>query len=154
HHVGRAGGHHEIPQLSGVAAAALVLAGEHADEILEATLLEQPRRLHHDVMAFAADHAPGDQYNSRVAVDAPGVAHRRDTFGRHRGGIEFRVVDARVGDDDALRRHVVALGDQIGDLVAHREHAIAARHHAVVDMLEQVLLAEALVPGGEERHAR
>jgi len=48
---------------------------------------------------------------------------------------------------------VIALHDQLGDLVGDRDHAFAAHHHAVVEALEQVLLAEALVPGGQERHA-
>ena len=39
------------------------------------------------------------------------------------------------------------LDDQFGDLVADRDDPVAARHHAVVDALEDILLAKSLVPG-------
>ena len=85
--------------------------------------------------------------------DAPGAAHRGDAVARDRRRIEARGVDAQRHHGDAAPRRAVAVVDQFGDLVAHRDHAVAARHHAVVEPLERVLLAEALVPGGQERHA-
>ena len=47
----------------------------------------------------------------------------------------------------------MALGDHFGDLIRHGDHARAAHHRAVPEPLEDILLAMALVPGGDQRHA-
>jgi hypothetical protein len=39
------------------------------------------------------------------------------------------------------------------DLLAHRDDAVAARHAAVVHVLEDVLVAKAFVPARHERNA-
>ena len=66
----------------------------------------------------------------------------------------MREIDAGRHHLDPVGRNVIALADQFGELVADRDDAIAARHHAVVEPLQRILLAEALVPAGHERHAR
>ena len=38
----------------------------------------------------------------------------------------------------------------VRDLLAHGDHLLATRHHAVIGMLEQVLIAKSSIPGGEE----
>ena len=85
--------------------------------------------------------------------DAPGATRRLDAFARDLGRIEARNVDAGRHHRDALPRRAVAVDDQLRDLLAHRHHAVAARHDAIVRVLEDVLVAEALVPTGEERNA-
>ena len=76
--VGRAGGEHQIPEFAGVARLALVLADEHAQEILQAHLLEPAHRLDHDVMTLAAEHAADDQDDLGLGLDAPGAPHGVD----------------------------------------------------------------------------
>src|ERR1700724_455238 len=105
-------------------------------------------------MTLAAQHAAGDQDHPGIGLDAPAAADRVDALGRQRGWIEPSDIDCRRNDRDPLPWHAMACGDQLGDLVARRDHPVAARHDAVVEMLERVLLAKALVPAGEERHAR
>ena len=73
----------------------------------------------------------------------------RDT----RAGSKRSRIDARGDHRDPLHRRVVAVNDQLGDLIADCDHAVAARHHAVVKALEDVLLAVPFVPAGQERHA-
>ena len=133
--VGGLGGEHLIPQFAGIARA-LVLAGEHADEILQPHRLEPLHRLHHHVVALAAEHAADHEDHLVVAADAPGAPHRLDPLARHRGRIEPLDIDARRHHRDAVPRRAVAVVDQLGDLIAHRDHAVAARHHAVVEPLE------------------
>src|SRR5580704_13048267 len=54
---------------------------------------------------------------------------------------------------NALCRDAVGCGDRIGDLIAYGDHPFAACHHAVVDVLEDFLLAKSVVPRGYERYA-
>ena len=50
-------------------------------------------------------------------------------------------------------RRAVAIIDQLRDLLARRDDTVAARHDAVVQSLEDILFAEALVPTGHKRNA-
>ena len=152
HHVGHLAGHHLIPKLGRVARA-LVFGGEHADQILDAHGLEPAHRAHHDVVSLAAEHAAGHQDQLVAASGAPGVPHRLDARARDMRRIEPGRIDARRHHHDAIPRRAVAIVDQQRDLLADRDDAGTARHHAVVQPLEAVLLAEAFVPGGQERHA-
>jgi hypothetical protein len=81
------------------------------------------------------------------------VTYRLDAFARDLGRIEALEIDAGGHNRDALPRRAVAVADQLRDLLAHRHEAVAARHDAVVQVLEDVLVAKALVPTGDERNA-
>ena len=116
-------------------------------------VLQPAHRAHRHVMALAAQDAADDQDHLGVAFDAPGAAHRLDAFARDIRGIELLEVDAARHHRDPLPRRAVAVVDQLGDLLAHRDDAVAARHDAVVQVLEDVLFAKALVPAGHERNA-
>ena len=105
------------------------------------------------MMALAAHDAADDQDHLGVALDAPGTRASPRRVARDLGRIEALEIDAARHDRDALPRHAVAVVDQLGDLLAHRNHAVAARHDAVVQVLEDVLVAKALVPAGQERNA-
>ena len=105
------------------------------------------------MMALAAQDAADDQDHLGVGLDAPGVTHRLDALARDIGRIEALEVDAARHDRDPLPRRAVAVVDQLRDLLAHRDDAVAARHDAVVQVLEDVLVAKALVPAGDERNA-
>src|SRR5215813_14011503 len=94
-----------------------------------------------------------NQDDPRVVPDTTGAAHRIETRCAHSRRIESLKIDARGDHRDQLPRRSVALVDEFGDLIARRNHVVAARHHTVVEALEPVLLTEALVPGGEECHA-
>src|SRR5476649_2600641 len=133
--------------------AAAVLADEDAQEILEAHRLQPLCRLHHHMMALAAQDAADDQDHLGVALDAPGLTHRLDALARDLGRVEALEIDAGGHDRYALPRRAVAVADQLRDLLAHRHDAVAARHDAVVEVLEDVLVAKALVPAGDERNA-
>ncbi len=143
-----------VPQIAGIAAAALVLAGKDEDEILQSHFSQAPRRAHRHMMALATEHAADHENHLVLRGDAEGAAHRVGALGGNRGRIEQRKIDARRHHFDPAGRNVVALADQFGELVADRDDAIAARHHAVIEALQRILFAEALVPAGDERHAR
>ena len=68
--------------------------------------------------------------------------------------IETLEVDAARQHRDAFPRRAVAVVDQLRELLAYRDDAVAARHDAVVEALEKVLLAKTLVPGGDEGQRR
>ena len=146
------GRHDEVPQFAAVARMAGIFPGEHESEIAQPHLLEPARGPHDDMVAHAAQDAADHHDHAGVGPGAPGGAGGRDPIGRNRGGIEARDVDMGGHDDEAVRRHLVALGNHLGDLVAQRDHLLAAGHHAVVGMLEPVLVAEFGVPGGDEGH--
>ena len=129
-----------------------VFAGEHEGEIAQAHLLEPARGAHDHMVTHAAQDAAHDHDHAGVGPGPPGRAGGRDPIGGDRGGLEARHVDMGGHDDEAFRRHPVALGNHVGDLVAQRDHLLAAGHHAVVGMLEPVLVAEFGVPGGDEGH--
>src|SRR5262249_50150429 len=125
-------------------------ANEDAEEILEAHVLEPANRAHRHVVAFAAQDAPGHQDHFGLRLDPPSLAHGVDADARHARRIEAREVDARGHHRDALPGRAVTVVDEWRDLLARRHHAVAARHHAVVEVLEPILLAEAFVPTGDE----
>ena len=70
------------------AAAALVLAREHEQEILDAHLSEPPRRLHGDMMALAAQHPARNEDHLGIALDAPAPPRRVDALAGERGRID------------------------------------------------------------------
>src|SRR6185437_16550780 len=136
----------EIPKLAGVVSAAAVLADEDAEEILQAAFLESLDGLDHDVVALAAQDAPDDQDDLGLAGHAPGVTNGVDARLRHALRIEPLEVDAARHDADPVPRRAVAVVDELGELLADRDDTVAARHDAVIEVLEQILVAEALVP--------
>src|SRR5665213_1418174 len=145
-----AGRKHQVPEFAGVMRAAAVLADEDAEEILEAAFLQALRRLHHHMMTLAAHDAADDQDHLGVALDTPGIAHRLNAATRDFGRIETLKIDAARHDRNPLPRQAVTVVDQLGELFAGCHDAIAARHHAVVPMLEDVLVAMAFVPARHE----
>src|ERR1700688_1488030 len=104
-------------------------------------------------MALAAQNASDRQDDAGPRIDAPLGPHRLDALWRHRGGIKPGDIDMGRRHYDTLGGDAVALGDRLGDLVAHGDDPLAARHPAVVEMLEDILLAKSVVPGGHQRYS-
>ena len=102
------------------------------------------------MVSLAAQDAADHHDDAGAGADAPGGAHRIDPFGFDPGRVEPSNVDMGGNDDDAVGGDPMALGDDVRDLIAHGDHLLAARHHAVIGVLEQVLVAKSPVPGGEE----
>src|SRR2546421_4021207 len=105
------------------------------------------------MMSFATKHTADHQNNLCPGFHSPAGPHGLDALARYGGRVEALDVDARRHDRDALPRRAIAFIDDLGDLVAHRDDAIAPRHHAVVDPFERILLSKGFVPGGEEGYA-
>src|SRR6185312_9827988 len=124
-----------------------------AEEVLQAHRLETIDGLDHHMMALAAQDAADDQDDLGVCGDAPGVTDGVDALLAHPLGVETLEIDAAGHDVKPVPRGAVAVIDELCQLLADGDDMIAARHHAVVEMLEQVLVAEAFVPAGQERQA-
>ena len=86
---------HEIPQFAGIAALAVILARENADEILQAHVFQPMHGLHHEMMALAPQQASGHQDQLRVRLDAEGAADRFHALRRDRVRIEALQIDAQ-----------------------------------------------------------
>src|SRR3569623_759112 len=130
--------------------AALILAGEGDQEILKAGGFQPRRRLHDVVVALASDHPPRCEDDAGVRPRAKGVADTRDALGRDAGRIESICVEAERQRRDLRARGWVAVADEIGEVFARGDDAVAAHHHAVIETLEVVLFAEALEPSRDE----
>ena len=62
-------------------------------------------------------------------------------------------VDAAGHDRDLFPRRPVTIVDQLRDLFAAGDDAIAARHHAIIEAFQNVLFAKAFVPAGNKGNA-
>ena len=83
-------------------------------------------------------------------LDSPGGTHGLDAFARHNFGIETLQIDAARHHRDSVPGRAVAIIDELRDLLARRNDAIAARHDAVIVMFEEILFPETLVPTGHK----
>src|SRR4029077_5831489 len=106
------------------------------------------------MVALAAQNTAGDQNNFGVTFDAPCAAHRFSALACYAFRIEAIEIDTARHDSDFIPGRSIAVIDQLRDLLARCDHAIATRHDAVIQTLEDILFAKALVATCYEGNAR
>src|SRR5207249_6961045 len=121
---------------------------EYAEEVLYPHCFQPAHRLHHDMMALAAEHTSDHEDHLGIGGCAPGVPHGFDALRRYVRRVEPLNIDADRHDCNALPGRGVPGVDQFCDLIAHSHNALTADHDTVVETLEHILLAEAFVQIG------
>src|SRR4029079_9644919 len=104
-------------------------------------------------MTLSAQDAARNQNDFRLALDAPRTSYRLDTFARNLVRVETIEINATRYNGDLTPGRAVAIIDQLADLLTSVEYIIAARHDAVIKVLENILFAKALIAAGDKRYS-
>ena len=102
-------------------------------------------------MAFQPGKARGVQYDLDSRLDPPPLPELGDRARRHDQRIERGAVDAAIDDPNARPRRVHALADQLRRVERVGDHAVAARHDAVIGGFDRPRIAIGAVIGCDER---